>query len=130
MQKKSFSIVCIACFIGGAVLAGVWGYIRQLEQAARYNTERDRLEREYAAGQRELEIRNEYAQRTIDGAREIAERAGTHLQQSAGNLREAGAIIGAVYLQVKALEDWFNNRGTGGGGGRGADGLDAMGGEG
>ena len=115
MQKKDF-IIAVCFFIAGCVCAGIYGYLRELEQAARFNDQRTQLEREHEARQRELEIRLEYAVRTVDGAREIAERTGEKLQQSAGNLKEAIAIIGEVYQQVKRLDDWLNSRDTGGSG--------------
>ena len=115
-MAKNYIIIGAMCFVLGAVCAGVFGYIRQSGQIAKLDTERAQLQREYEAGQRELASRLEYSQRTLDGAREIAERTANKLQQSADNLRSASDIIGTVYLQVKALEDWLNNRAAGGGG--------------
>ena len=41
---------------------------------------------------REFEIRLEYAERTITGAREIVERTGSQLEQSTGNLRRQAEL--------------------------------------
>ena len=120
MEKKN-TIFCVLWFFIGVILAGVFGYIRESKQAARFNTERTGLEREYAERQRKLESSLEYAERTVAGAREITERTGEKLQRSAGNLREASAIIGDVYIQVKALENWFSDRNTSSSGGGVAD---------
>ncbi len=110
-------ILSLALFVScwGGISAGVFGYIRELEHVERDNTERARLERKYAEQQRELEIRLEYAERTITGAREIVERTGSQLEQSAGNLREASRVIWEVYYQIKRLGDCLNNWNTSGG---------------
>ncbi len=73
---------------------------------------------------RELEIRLEYAERTITGAREIVERTGSQLEQSAGNLHEASRVIGEEYYQIKRLDNWLNNRNTSGEGSGDSAGVD------
>jgi hypothetical protein len=121
--QKNIIIVFAVGLVLGVTGAGVCAHIRELGQIKRFDRERTELEREYDKRQRELEIRLEHALGTVAGAREITERAGEKLTQSAGNLREAGRIIGEIYQQIRELDDWFNSRGSGssGGGNSGGD---------